>query len=102
MVHALGIIATTAFIMLCTLLPFLPGRYDSLAAPLSTLAQVGGVGGVVLLTPVGALWLVADRSRRLAGKRFGFALAALIAGSLVWALVSLGALAQGGFVLGQR
>jgi hypothetical protein len=44
-----GLLALTAF-------PFLPGRYDGLSAPLSSLALVVGVGSL-LLVPVGFLWL---------------------------------------------
>jgi hypothetical protein len=35
--HVLGIMALTAGILLCTLLPFLPGDYDSLAETLSAI-----------------------------------------------------------------
>jgi hypothetical protein len=90
MAHVVGMLAAIAAIILCMVLPFLPGRYDSLAAPLSLMAQIFGVVGL-LLVPVGACWMVAEYRSRTAPKRYGFAIGALIAGSLVWALVTLGA-----------
>jgi len=89
--HFLGITAATAVIILCTLLPFLPGRYDSLAVPLSGMSQLFGKVGL-LLVPVGALWIASGYWSRLAGKQYVFAIAALIASSVVWAILSLGAL----------
>ena len=53
-IHALGIGAATALITLITLLPFLPGTYDPLAVPLSTMARVFGL----LSPPPGAGGLV--------------------------------------------
>lgn len=82
--HSLRITGATAAIILCTFLPFLPGRYDSLAVPLSLMAQLFGMVGL-LLVPVGALWMAS-------GKHYAFAIAALIVSSVVWLLVSLGAL----------
>ncbi|MFY9341911.1 MAG: hypothetical protein WAT39_05455 [Planctomycetota bacterium] len=44
-------------LLAATLLPFLPGRHDVLAIPLSTVAQ--GLGfAALLVVPVGVLWLV--------------------------------------------
>jgi hypothetical protein len=97
--HSLSAAALAAIIVLCTLLPFFPGRHDGLAVPLSSMAQTAGAAGLVLV-PVGALWIAARRSRRLAGNQYAFALAALIASSLVWAMVSLVAAIQSGFALG--
>lgn len=96
--HSLGIASATAGIMLGTLLPFLPGRYDNLAVPLSLMAQIFGKVGLVLV-PVGALWVASGYWSRLAGKQYRIAIAALIASSVVWMLVSLGALVSSGFVL---
>ena len=59
MTYALRITAATVFIILCTFLPCLPGRYDSLAAPVSLMAQVFGYLGL-LLVPVGAIWMAAE------------------------------------------
>jgi hypothetical protein len=90
----LRITAATAVIVLCTLLPFLPGRFDSLAAPLSGLSRIFGVVGL-LLVPVGALWAASGYWNRLAAKQYPIAIAALIASSVVWILVSLCALLSG-------
>jgi hypothetical protein len=76
--------------------PFLPGQYDVLAMPLSTMAQLLGTAGL-LLVPIGVLWLVyevrkqARSSRNLpnAGRGFYFALALLIVASILAILVSL-------------
>jgi len=89
--HFLRITAVTACVILGTLLPFLPGRYDSLAAPLSGMCQIFGMVGL-LLVPIGVLWVASGYWSRLAGKQYGIAIAALIASSVVWVLVSLGAL----------
>lgn len=91
MTHFFRIIAATACIILCTLLPFLPGRYDSLAVPLSLMSQIFGKVGL-LLVPVGALWLASEYWSRQVRLRYVFALTALIASSVVWAIVSLGAI----------
>jgi len=97
--HVLRITAATAGIILCTLLPFLPGRYDSLAVPLSGMSLLFGKVGL-LLVPVGALWMASGYWSRLAGRQYVFAIAALIASSVVWAIVSLGALVSSGLSLG--
>ena len=55
-------------LVLCMVYPFLPGGYDRLAVPLSTMAQVFGVVGLALV-PGGLLWLTMPR--------FGFALSML-------------------------
>lgn len=99
MAHVFGILAATAFIMLCTLLPFFPGPYDSLALPLSAMAQIFGYVGL-LLVPAGALWAASGHSRTLAEKSRAIAMVALIASTIVGLAVSLGALAFGGATLG--
>jgi hypothetical protein len=96
--HLLGIVGAIALLLLFTFLPFLPGRYDSLAVPLSSMAQVGALLGLVFV-PCGLLWIVGDRSQRLAQRRIIFPALALAASSLVWAGVFLAALAQSGFAL---
>jgi hypothetical protein len=98
LIHIVLMIVAVAVAMLCTLLPFLPGPYDALAAPLSTMAQMFGVTGM-LLVALGVVWLVAGFSTALGRRQHGFAIAALIVWSLVWALVSLAALVSGGVVL---
>ncbi len=69
------------------LLPFLPGRYDPLAADLSLAATVLAFGGLLLM-PLGAAWLVSGR---------GYALArmALVTAGLVAAVAALGMAATG-------
>lgn len=89
--HSFGIIVVVAFIVLCTVLPFLPGRYDGLAVPLSVMAQAGGITGLVL-APCGLLLLIAERSSRLAQWRPALSFIASIASSLVWAAVILAAI----------
>jgi hypothetical protein len=97
--HILGIVAVTAFIVFCTLLPFLPGPYDGLAVALSEMAHVFGTLGL-LLVPIGFLWIGADRSERLVQKRHMFLLLALIASTIVWAGLWFAAVLHSGFVLG--
>lgn len=97
--HILGIVATIAFVVLCTLLPFLPGSYDGLAVALSEMAHMFGILGL-LLVPIGLLWIAADRSERLSKKRHLFPLLALIASTLVWAGLWLAAVVHSGFVSG--
>src|SRR5262245_28347230 len=97
--HLLRITAATACIILCTLLPFLPGRYDTVAAHLSVMSQLFGIVGL-LLVPVGVLWMVSERRSRSPGKRYGFAIATLVASSFVWVIVSLAAFASGSLSLG--
>ncbi|HET9479887.1 MAG TPA: hypothetical protein VFO72_11110 [Pyrinomonadaceae bacterium] len=97
--HVSGVIAAIAFVILCTVLPFLPGGYDSLAVPLSAMAQIVGTLGLVVV-PFGLLWVAADRWQRLAQSRFVFVSLSLIASTLVSAGLSLGAILHSGFALG--
>lgn len=97
-IHLLGIVLTIAFILFCTLLPFLPGSYDNLAIALSEMAHMFGIVGL-LLVPVGLLWIAFERSSRLAQKRQVFPLLALIASTLVWASICLAAIIHSGLVL---
>ena len=96
--HFLGIATAPAGVILCTLLPFLPGPYDPLALPFSMMARVAGFVGL-LFAPIGALWMASRYSRPLAGKQHACAVAALIVSSLVWAAVSLAAFALGSLSL---
>lgn len=89
--HFLRITTATAFIILCSVLPFLPGRYDAMAVPLSMLAQLFGKVGL-LLVPVGAFWAAAETWSGSARTRYVFAITALIASSVVWLIISIGAL----------
>ena len=56
-VHLTLVGAAGIMLVLCMVYPFLPGGYDRLAVPLSTMAQVFGVVGLALV-PVGLLWLI--------------------------------------------
>ena len=98
-IHLLGIGGVTTFVMLITLLPFLPGQYDSLAVPLSTVVQVLSIAGL-LLVPVGAFWAASRFLSRLASRQHAIAMIALVISSIVWLLVSLGAFASGNLTFG--
>jgi hypothetical protein len=106
-VHFVRIGALAVLTLACTFLPYLPGRYDGLAAPLSVMAQSFGVVGL-LLVPVGALWLIYELrkrasknvERRSADKGYYFAIVSLVASSVVMATVTLAAIATMGFSLG--
>jgi len=63
-----AIVGLGGLLAFVTVYPFLPGRYDRLAVPLSTMVQVFGVVGLALV-PVGLLWLIVPR--------YGFPLALL-------------------------
>jgi hypothetical protein len=85
-----GVTAAVASIALLRFLPYLPGRYDSLAVQLSLVAQVFGVVGL-LLVPLGASWLAIAFWRLRPRTHFRFAVAAFAAMGLVWLCVSLAA-----------
>lgn len=55
--HFVASCGIVALIILCIAYPFLPGEYDSLALPLSLIAQVAGIVGL-LFVPVGILWFL--------------------------------------------
>lgn len=55
--HLAGVALLGPMLALVVVYPFLPGQHDRLAVPLSTMAQVFGVIGLVLV-PGGVLWLV--------------------------------------------
>ena len=61
--HALGIGALVVVLAAGMLLPFLPGSYDRLAAPISLAVQLVGVVGL-LFVPLGALWLAYELGRQ--------------------------------------
>ena len=86
--HVLRATAVTAVIVLATLLPFLPGRYDPAAVALSMMAQALGILGL-LLAPIGAVWLASDFWSTPGRRTYGFAVAALVTSTAVWVLVSL-------------
>ena len=100
-VHLARIVALTAVIVACMFLPFLPGRYDELAEPLSVMAQFFGWVGL-LLVPIGALWLIHEsrKGARTTRTSYYFGVAAVVGLSMVALLVAVGALASAGFALG--
>lgn len=63
--HLALIVGVSMLLALSMVYPFLHGRYDRLALPLSTMTQVFGVVGLALV-PGGVLWLMLPR--------YGFAL----------------------------
>jgi hypothetical protein len=79
--HFLRIAGLTAGIVLGALLPFLPGEYARLAAPLSMVCRVVGMAGL-LLVPIGAVWVASGHWSLPAGTQRGIALAALIVSSI--------------------
>jgi hypothetical protein len=99
--HLVRITAIVLVILACSFLPFLPGGYDGLALTLSAMARMFGVVSLLLL-PIGVLWLIYE-FRQGVSKRVGayyFALAALVAASLVAMVVVLGAFIHLGLSLG--
>lgn len=97
----------TALIALVVVYPFLPGGYDGLAVALSTMAQVFGVVGL-LLVPVGVLGVVAEvwkqvRRRQnlpIKGGGYRFAVIVVIAASLVMTVVAIAGAASIGLSFG--
>jgi hypothetical protein len=97
--HLVKVAGITAVTILCICSPFLPGKYDALAVPLSTMAQLFGAAGL-LLVPIGVLWLTSEIVRRSQRNRtppnprrgYYFALASLTAASVLVVVVSLGVL----------
>jgi hypothetical protein len=61
--HFIRIIAIAVLIAICMLLPYIPGDYDSLAVTLSTMAQLLGIAGM-LLVPIETLWLIYESMKR--------------------------------------
>jgi hypothetical protein len=87
--HAILIGLLVALLALCTVQPFLPGRHDPVAVPLSVAAQLLGAAGL-LLVPIGLPWLIVElRGRAGATTRYRFALAALGAASILATVASL-------------
>ena len=105
--HLARISALIILILVCMFLPFLPGNYDDLAVTLSFMAQLLAFAGV-LLVPIGVLWLISElraqasrrRGQPARGKRYYFAVAALVVGTLVIVIVSLAAFGNVGPSLG--
>ncbi len=101
--HLLRIAGILLLIVLCISYPFLPGGYDGLAMPLSTIAQAfGGLG--LPLVPVGIWWLVYEvhsQARRkqnlpIRERSYLFALVSVIVASLIAMAIAVIALATVG------
>jgi len=105
--HIVRMGAVTILLIACIFLPFLPGSYDGLAVTLSGMSQLFGIAGLMLV-PIGALWLIyeyrkrAAKSRKLSNKDKGyhFAIASVVASSIVAAIVSIGAFVNLGLSFG--
>jgi hypothetical protein len=95
--HIVRIAGLITLLVLATFYPFLPGKYDTLAMPLSGMAQIFGIVGL-LLVPVGVIWLAYELRKRARAKRslptkargYHFALAAVVAASIVALAISFG------------
>lgn len=94
--HLVRLGGITLLIALCLFYPYLPGKYDGLGVGLSTMVQVFGTAGL-LLVPIGVLWLVYEVRKRAQGNRnpphtgrgYYFAMASLITASIVVLALSL-------------
>jgi hypothetical protein len=106
-------VVVVAVVLVATALPFLPGRYDGLAVPLSGIVRVFGMGSF-LLVPIGLGWLLYEWGRKDDGihrGRAGFVVAGMVATSIAalaatslafelsGAALALGVLAAWGLVL---
>jgi hypothetical protein len=96
--HLLVIAGLAAAALACTVLPFLPGRYDPVAMPLSIAVRFTAMAALVLV-PGGLMWWGGRFSRPLAVKSRSLALASLAVSSVVWLLASI-ALLTASAVLG--
>jgi hypothetical protein len=76
------VILLTGLLTLGIAYPFLKGDYDQLATPISIMIQVFGLVGLSLV-PVGILWVTIPKYR------FGFAISAIIVGSVVVLILAL-------------
>lgn len=96
------IVAMVVAVLGATAIPFLPGRYDELAAPISTFARIIGVGSL-LLVPIGFAWLTNEAlgtRERPRPMRAGFIVAAIGAMSIVMVVAFVGTAAMFGMSLG--
>lgn len=87
----------TLLLLVCMFLPFLPGEYDGLAVTLSTMSQLFGVVGL-LLVPIGVAWLISETKKRAStngklskDRTYHFAFASFVALGFVALVVCLGA-----------
>lgn len=100
--HAVLIVPVVVALLGATAFPFLPGRYDELAVPISTAARVIGVGSL-LLVPIGIAWLLYEVIGTSGGPRpmrTRFAGAAVGAMSILMVLAFVGAAATFAMSLG--
>ena len=91
--HLTFIAGIAALMVLGIAYPFLPGKHDHLAVPLSTMVQVLGVLGL-LLVPVGLSWLVMPRHG------FAHAVLSVSAGTFVALVLALFATLSVGYAFG--
>jgi len=94
--HVVIIFSTSVLLILCMFLPFLPGRYDSLATTLSFMTQLFGFAGL-LLVPLGLFWLwfeITKHKKISAPDKTtkSFTITAILVLAFVTFIVSLGAL----------
>ncbi len=95
------IVVLIAVLLIATALPFLPGRYDAVAVPLSGFARGLGLASL-LLVPIGVLWLLYEyrtANNGSHGIRAGIVVAALGAGTLALLFATIFAVGQGGTAL---
>lgn len=81
LLHLLRIILLTVLIVACVFLPFLPGPHDPTAVVLSSIAQLIGFAGF-LLVPIGLVWLIFGRKHKAIDT------AAAVTGSIVVTLAA--------------
>ena len=91
--HLLRIAGITCLAALCISYPFLPGPYDSLAAPLSGMVQGTSMLSAILVTPIAILWLVSEarHSSHVFRYRVATAVASFVVGAAV-VLMGLGSI----------
>jgi hypothetical protein len=95
--HVTRITGISALLLLCMFIPFLPGRYDSLAVTLSFMTQVFSFGGLLLI-PIGAVWLGLEIARRkkghkLAGVRYVLSVVVIIISAVLVIISTIAAYA---------
>ncbi|MGE0441551.1 MAG: hypothetical protein AB7L66_05140 [Gemmatimonadales bacterium] len=91
--HVAFILGLSTFLACVMVYPFLPGRYDRLALPLSTMVQMFGVIGLALV-PGAVLWLVLPKYR------VALAVFSAAIGTCIAFILALFASLSGGYALG--
>ena len=92
-IHIVIIIGIAALLVLCIVYPFLPGGYDRLAVPISTMIQSFGVVGLPLIL-VGLFWVM------MPGRRLIFAIMTMVLGTFVSLILALFATLSAGNAFG--